>query len=158
MSDAEPWNIVKEAASNPEKRIALNWVIFNCAEALRIAGILLQPIMPTKATRLLDDLRVPADRRTIAYATRGADDGYGQQEQNPASRTRVSPWETIFPPTPAASYSDPEVLDMLTDMVENRSKNKLNKMSEWVALEARLGETGVKDLMQARSKPVEEKK
>ncbi|CAH0040658.1 unnamed protein product [Clonostachys solani] len=139
VSDTEPWNITKKT-DVPEFRVVLNWVVFNSIEALRVAGILLQPIMPTKAGRLLDELNVKPERRTIQWAVRGTDDSYGFSPTDLGVMEKVQSWNTIFPPTPAATHSDPEVLDILGGIVENPTKNRLNKMSEWIAMEARLGE------------------
>ncbi|KAK7209087.1 hypothetical protein V2G26_016265 [Clonostachys chloroleuca] len=151
VSDTEPWSIAKKTDA-PEFRVVLNWVVFNSTEALRIAGILLQPIMPTKAGRLLDELNVKPERRAIQWAVRGTDDSYGISPTDSRVMEKVQSWDTIFPPTPAATYSDPEVLEILGGIVENPTKNRLNKMSEWIAMEARLGEAGVRDLLLSRKK------
>ena len=67
---AEPWK-----SPNDRQRS-----IFNVAESLRMAGILLQPVMPTKANELLDMFHVdrtdPA-KRSYAAATYCSDADYG---------------------------------------------------------------------------------
>ncbi|PWY86114.1 hypothetical protein BO70DRAFT_221233 [Aspergillus heteromorphus CBS 117.55] len=67
---AEPWK-------NPIDR---QRSLYNVAESLRIASILLQPVMPTKANELLDMLQVdktdPAKRK-FAAARYGSDLDYG---------------------------------------------------------------------------------
>ncbi|OOF97884.1 hypothetical protein ASPCADRAFT_205159 [Aspergillus carbonarius ITEM 5010] len=67
---AEPWK-----SPNDRQRS-----IYNVAESLRMTGILLQPVMPTKANELLDMLHVdktdPA-KRSFAAATYGSDADYG---------------------------------------------------------------------------------
>jgi methionyl-tRNA synthetase len=72
----------------------MNRVVYLCAEALRIAGILLQPYMPEKAALLLDMLGVGAGRRSAAYAVLGTDFDYGE------SKTELGKGElgTLFPP------------------------------------------------------------
>lgn len=42
-----------------------------------MTGILLQPYMPNKAKKLLDQLGVQEDRRTLAFCQPGADLDYG---------------------------------------------------------------------------------
>lgn len=51
--------------------------IYLCAESLRIMGILLQPFIPNKSSELLDMLGVKETRRTLSYASLGADSTYG---------------------------------------------------------------------------------
>lgn len=130
----------------------VNWCIYNCTEALRITGILLQPIMPQKATQLLDEMHVDPQRRTLEWAARGRDDAYGPTVDPTAPRkaVRVKSWDTIFPPLPAAEYSDREMNELLAEVVENPTRNKTNKMGEFLALQARLGEEGVKALLEER--------
>ena len=56
----EPWKLRK---SDPAR---MNAVLYTTLEALRAFGILVQPFVPTAASRLLDLLAVPPDRRTLA--------------------------------------------------------------------------------------------
>ncbi|KAE8147685.1 tRNA synthetases class I (M)-domain-containing protein [Aspergillus avenaceus] len=65
---SEPW---KNADKAPR-------ILYNVAESLRIAGILLQPFMPTKSKELLDVLRVDNSRRTFSAAALGSDAEYGE--------------------------------------------------------------------------------
>src|SRR5574337_1432151 len=60
FANAAPWGLAK---TDP-KRMRL--VLYVTAEVLRIAGILLQPIMPDSMRKLLDLLAVPRDARTFA--------------------------------------------------------------------------------------------
>ncbi|POR38103.1 Putative methionine--tRNA ligase, mitochondrial [Tolypocladium paradoxum] len=144
VSDTEPWNLVKNP--DPESRALLNWVIFNSAEALRIAGILLQPIMPTKASELLNELGVKPERRTVQYARKGKDVDYGTEAQPSSDKGRTKKWDTIFPPTPNANDSDAEVMEQLRTMLQSKTKNKMNQMAELLAMEARMGEEAVTKL------------
>lgn len=145
VSDTAPWNLVK----NPdrESRTLLNLVIYNCAEALRIAGILLQPIMPTKAALLLNELGVRPDRRTIEFAHKGKDANYGTEAKTGDAAARLKKWDTIFPPTPNANGSDEEVMEQLSAMFHDKTKNKMNQVAELLAMEARMGEAAVAKLL-----------
>ncbi|EGR49338.1 uncharacterized protein TRIREDRAFT_124319 [Trichoderma reesei QM6a] len=141
VTDAKPWDIVK--LQGAESRTLLNWVIFNCAEALRIAGILLQPIMPTKASELLDALGVRPDRRTVEFAAKGKDADYGTESKPVEPAPRMSKWDTLFPPTPSAELSDDELTEHLRVALLDKTRNKMNQMAELLAMEARMGEEAV---------------
>jgi methionyl-tRNA synthetase len=54
-----------------------NATVYWCSESLRIAGILLQPFMPNKASQLLDIIGVEDSRRSYSDAKVGADVTYG---------------------------------------------------------------------------------
>jgi methionyl-tRNA synthetase len=69
FANAEPWRLAK---SDPER---MRTVLYVTLEILRIAGILLQPVMPSAMTKLLDLLAVPTDRRTFAEIEAGPMDG-----------------------------------------------------------------------------------
>ena len=69
FANAEPWRLAK---SDPER---MRVVLYVTLETLRIAAILLQPVMPSAMTKLLDLLAVPADRRTFAEVAAGPLDG-----------------------------------------------------------------------------------
>ncbi|KAJ6075203.1 uncharacterized protein N7446_002980 [Penicillium canescens] len=67
---AEPWK-----SPNPQR------VLYNVAESLRIAGILLQPFMPGKSHDLLELLRVDTSdplKRAFAATAYGSDADYGE--------------------------------------------------------------------------------
>ncbi|KAG5983246.1 hypothetical protein E4U55_000470 [Claviceps digitariae] len=145
VSDTKPWDLVKDPS--PESRLLLNLVIYNCAEALRIAGILLQPIMPTKAALLLDELGVAQDRRSVDFAVVGKDANYGTEAMTGDSRPRIKKWDTIFPPTPSASDSDAEVMKQLRSALHDKTRNKMNQTAEMLAMEARMGEEAVAKLL-----------
>ncbi|UKZ46168.1 hypothetical protein TrVGV298_000367 [Trichoderma virens] len=136
VTDTKPWDLVK--LQDAESRVLLNWVIFNSAEALRIAGILLQPIMPTKASELLDALGVRSDRRTIEFAAKGKDADYGTESKPVEPGPRMSKWDTIFPPTPSADLSDDELVEHLRVALLDKTRNKMNQMAELLAMEARM--------------------
>ncbi|KAK9456919.1 tRNA synthetases class I (M)-domain-containing protein [Dipodascopsis uninucleata] len=68
VEEGEPWK-------TSEVNVAPT--IYNTAEAARVSAILLQPFLPEYAERALNKLNVHHDRRTVEYATYGADDSYG---------------------------------------------------------------------------------
>jgi methionyl-tRNA synthetase len=61
----EPWVLAKDDA----QKARLDTVLFYSLEACRVAGILLQPVMPTKSKMLLDRLGVSSDKRMFEHAT-----------------------------------------------------------------------------------------
>ncbi|KAL1894729.1 methionyl-tRNA synthetase [Sporothrix stenoceras] len=87
IQELEPWAVAKKLAeapttneaseSNEALRVRLDQAVYLTAEALRVVGILLQPVMPTKAAEVLDVLGVGHRRRTFEYAQLGADKDYG---------------------------------------------------------------------------------
>jgi hypothetical protein len=129
-----------------------NWAVFNVAEALRVAAILLTPVMPSKSEMILDELNVDPKRRTLEWATRGADKDYGRERSHPLSTSRVQPWDSVFPPVPTASISDMEVLDVVAEQSEYSPRNKLTKMAEYMAMEARMGPDAMAELLESRKK------
>lgn len=88
----EPWKL--------EDPVARAVCIYSCMEALRVAAILLQPVMPTKATWLLDEMGVRADRRTFDWAERGADLEYGLTGEEVAAKGKTARWNAVFPQLP----------------------------------------------------------
>ncbi|KAH8326261.1 hypothetical protein KR067_004547 [Drosophila pandora] len=62
---SRPWELKKGAAGSNEPR--LETIIAMTMDALRLCGIVLQPIIPQLATRLLDKLSVPATQRGWNY-------------------------------------------------------------------------------------------
>jgi methionyl-tRNA synthetase len=61
----KPWVLAKDDA----QKARLDTVLFYSLEACRVAGILLQPVMPTKSKMLLDRLGVSSDKRMFEHAT-----------------------------------------------------------------------------------------
>ncbi|KAF5012975.1 hypothetical protein FDECE_982 [Fusarium decemcellulare] len=109
ISDTAPWRLAKE--TSPEARLRLNWVIYRSAEALRIASILLQPIMPNKAAALLNGLGVKPERRTAEFAVRGADLEYGMPPPSkPAGQAKPTAWDSLFPPVAGIELEDFDVV------------------------------------------------
>ncbi|RAL08942.1 methionine--tRNA ligase MSM1 [Aspergillus homomorphus CBS 101889] len=69
LHNAAPWQNVNEAPRS----------IYNMAETIRMIGILLQPVMPTKSKEILDMFEVDPKRRSFASAEYGSDATYGQK-------------------------------------------------------------------------------
>ncbi|KAI8980507.1 tRNA synthetases class I (M)-domain-containing protein [Pilobolus umbonatus] len=84
FTEHEPWKLVK----NPAQVDKLNRVLYYSLEACRVAGILLQPIMPTKMNSLLDRLSVPQEQRSFK-------DAFALLE---TERKIVNSSEVLFPP------------------------------------------------------------
>ncbi|EGW31091.1 mitochondrial methionyl-tRNA synthetase [Spathaspora passalidarum NRRL Y-27907] len=78
---AEPWLYAKKIKQDdPSKQEYANLIssyVFMCAETCRITSILLQPIAPELAERMLDRLGVAKDNRNSTFAKFGADSSYG---------------------------------------------------------------------------------
>ncbi|KAH7062091.1 tRNA synthetases class I (M)-domain-containing protein [Macrophomina phaseolina] len=94
LQEAAPWRFVPKAQRNapaaeqpaeliPEQhRPHVDRTIFLCAETLRIAAILLQPYMPSKAAELLDMLGVDEKKRSFEFAMVCRDFDYGVSKVN----------------------------------------------------------------------------
>ncbi|KAH8278375.1 hypothetical protein KR018_001350 [Drosophila ironensis] len=65
FESSRPWELKRGAAGCNEER--LETIIAMTMDALRLCGIVLQPIIPRLATRLLDKLSVPATERGWNY-------------------------------------------------------------------------------------------
>lgn len=94
VQDQEPWAKIKQL-DDPNRVALTESIIYDCAEAVRVAGIMLQPYMPTKAGEVLDMLGVDASRRTFEDATYGADHTYGVSTWTTTERGEFA---TLFPP------------------------------------------------------------
>ncbi|KAL5037973.1 methionyl-tRNA synthetase [Batrachochytrium dendrobatidis] len=70
-TDAEPWKMANAARSDSKPNPKLQSVLFVAYEGLRICALLLQPVMPTKMTNLLDTLDVDCTERTFFNAYPG---------------------------------------------------------------------------------------
>ena len=94
MQISRPWNLFLPEGTNrfePHKYLKVipystldakdqnraDRIIFLCADALRVCGILLQPYMPSKMETLLDMLGVRRDARGFDKARYAADADYG---------------------------------------------------------------------------------
>ncbi|OAA56399.1 Methionyl-tRNA synthetase [Cordyceps fumosorosea ARSEF 2679] len=155
ITDTQPWVLAKQ--TGPLSPLLLNWTIHRSAEALRIAAILMQPVMPGKMKRLLDEMGVKPERRTTAHAHPGADDAYGTTNVTKSNHDRANKHLTLFPPMASGDVSDAEVLQRLKAHLGTRgaAKSKMNQMVELLAMEARMGEAQVAKLLET-DLPVEQ--
>ncbi|KAK2048554.1 tRNA synthetase class I [Colletotrichum somersetense] len=96
ITDTEPWKL--RGSTEAKDQTALHEIIYYASEAVRCAGILLQPVMPAKMGTMLDILGVQTDRRGYEYAVFGADLAYGAPMIDPG---RPGEWNSLFPPQPA---------------------------------------------------------
>ncbi len=104
LQDAAPWVLAKQLAELPlaaqatkeDVRTRLDQTVFLAAEALRVVGILLQPVMPAKAAEVLDVLGVGHACRSFAHARMMADGRYGLPMRPPGSGKE----DGLFPPLP----------------------------------------------------------
>ena len=64
IDEKAPWTLRKEG-----KQEELEHVLYTLAEIIRHIGILLQPVCPDAAAKLLDQLAVPEEERTFAHLT-----------------------------------------------------------------------------------------
>ncbi|TMW63844.1 hypothetical protein Poli38472_002785 [Pythium oligandrum] len=68
----EPWVLAKRLREDPEDHATqqrLDTVLYLTIDSLRMAAILLQPIVPGSSTKILDYLQVPSERRAFSHAT-----------------------------------------------------------------------------------------
>ena len=64
FSAQEPWVLRKSEADEDQERFRT--VLYTTLEVVRIAALLVQPVMPESAAKLLDLLGQPADQRDFA--------------------------------------------------------------------------------------------
>lgn len=113
MATLEPWELANACAAEPTNeslRVDLYQVIFSIQECVRIAAILLQPIMPSKMAQLLDSLGVAQERRMFEHARLGQDSEYGIHPNDlpqgtEGSRPHVA--KTLFPPVAGVDHDQP---------------------------------------------------
>ncbi|KAJ4302192.1 methionyl-tRNA synthetase [Collariella sp. IMI 366227] len=92
LTQTQPWTLVK--LEDPSGRATAEKILFLVAEGLRICGILLQPFLPEKATKLLDTLGASPDKRTFAHAALRCDPDYGVPMVDPGHGRD----DGLFPP------------------------------------------------------------
>ncbi|KAJ2520894.1 methionyl-tRNA synthetase [Coemansia sp. RSA 1939] len=90
ISNNQPWVLVKQT-DDPESRSRLQTVLFYALETVRLAAIMLQPVMPQKMELLLDHISVSRTERSWKHARFGA--GWQTVEPSRASGS-IS---TLFP-------------------------------------------------------------
>ncbi|KFH66879.1 methionyl-tRNA synthetase [Podila verticillata NRRL 6337] len=89
FSHCAPWKLAKEPGSEDR----LDTVLWYAMESTRLAALLLQPVMPTKAAEILDQLGVRSEERTWNQCQLGQ----GWQAE-PASRFLKAGGSPMFPP------------------------------------------------------------
>lgn len=98
MQATQPWELVARTPATEKEcqEIAaqLNRIVYLASEALRLAGILLQPYMPNKAAQLLDMLGVAEGRRSWQWAEAGKDNEYGVSKVELGKGIK----DVLFPP------------------------------------------------------------
>ncbi|KAK3995641.1 putative methionine--tRNA ligase [Cladorrhinum sp. PSN332] len=92
LAVATPWAFWKKP--DPNDRAVAERSLFLSAEAMRIAGILLQPYLPGKATRLLDIMGVDPAKRSFSDAVLYGDYTYGEPLVAPGTTSE----DSLFPP------------------------------------------------------------
>lgn len=65
MDHQQPWTLRKSEL--PEDQQRLHTVLYTLIEVIRQIALFLQPVMPTSAGKILDQLAVPLDQRTFAH-------------------------------------------------------------------------------------------
>ncbi|KAJ2719402.1 methionyl-tRNA synthetase [Coemansia sp. Benny D115] len=95
VSTNEPWAIVKK--SDPESNERLQVVLFYALESVRQAAIMLLPVMPEKAARLLDHLAISTSARLWTNTQFGSGWQYADGEAVSRPTENVA---TLFPKLP----------------------------------------------------------
>lgn len=85
FQDNQPWVLAKSGEDNER----LNTIIHYAIESCRVAGILLQPVMPTKMDKLLGRLGVPKYQRLLSDAS---------VEQREPRSLQLDSENVLFPP------------------------------------------------------------
>ncbi|CAK7273043.1 methionyl-tRNA synthetase [Sporothrix epigloea] len=99
LQETEPWDLAKQLQASPndkDLKSRLQMSVYLTVEALRVVGILLQPVMPVKAVEVLDVLGVSLEKRTFSQAQLRADNDYGVS-MKPPGRSKDG---GLFPPLP----------------------------------------------------------
>ena len=106
IASSEPWALAK----NPESAKALDEVLWTSAEALRVATVLLAPVMPTSCEEILRRLGAPAaaisDLGLYRDAAMGAA-GHRDIARKDAMWPRLEPKETSVTDQPKTDASAP---------------------------------------------------
>ena len=89
LQQASPWNLATKLKSANGERYGwtdqerekleeeIDRIVYLNAETLRLVGIMLQPVIPTSAKRLLDMIGVAEEKRSWDWCWIGRDDSYG---------------------------------------------------------------------------------
>jgi methionyl-tRNA synthetase len=97
FANNEPWKLAKSDSAR------MRLVLYVTIETLRIAAILLQPVLPGVMEKLLDLLAVPVAARDFASL------GYGREAGRIEASHRLKPGASLPPPAPIfPRYVEPE--------------------------------------------------
>ncbi|ORZ27075.1 tRNA synthetases class I (M)-domain-containing protein [Lobosporangium transversale] len=88
ISQCKPWDLIKD----PSKKDRLDTVLWYSMESVRLAALLLQPIIPTKASEILDQLAITKEERSWDFAY------LGRGWMKDLEARRVRPSGPVFPP------------------------------------------------------------
>jgi methionyl-tRNA synthetase len=132
IAATEPWALARDEAKAAE----LSQVLFDVAEAVRVAAVLLLPVMPKSAAEILrraGESRAPADIRLSDAAWRGDDErvilkgdplwprtdaatppGQGQRRSSQLEQPTNEPTKAGAPPAPAAPAAPSAANDKIT--------------------------------------------
>ena len=95
----KPWLLAKAAYSKTAPDLAsqkrLQTILYFTLETVRIAALMLQPIMPTKMGKLLDDLGVEKEERTWENAKEGK--RWRLEGRNDVENAKIRKMEPLFP-------------------------------------------------------------
>ncbi|KAG0261370.1 methionyl-tRNA synthetase, partial [Actinomortierella ambigua] len=112
FSQFEPWKLVKQEGEEAK----VNEILWFSQETVRLAALLLQPIMPTKATEILDRLGVADDERMWQHA----EVGQGWKSPNTKLEGLQQPGNAVI--FPALEGSSPKVTPVKTASKKNKKK------------------------------------
>jgi methionyl-tRNA synthetase len=112
IASTEPWSLAK----NPASADRLTQVLFDAAEAIRLAAVLLEPIIPSSSREILRRVGVSADELTLDRDGHWRTDGervlkqegplWPRKEQTTVSDNQTSP-SPVQPATSAAAPGTP---------------------------------------------------
>ncbi|KAF9974641.1 methionyl-tRNA synthetase [Actinomortierella ambigua] len=89
FSQFEPWKLVKQQGEEAK----VNEILWFSQETVRMAALLLQPIMPTKAAEILDRLGIADDERMWQHV----EFGQGWKSPNTKLESLQQPAAVVFP-------------------------------------------------------------
>ena len=96
IAETAPWKLAKDPASADR----LTQVLFDAAEAIRLAAVLLTPVMPTSSAEILRRVGVPADGLRLDRDGRWRTEGERALVQDPPLWPRLEAKETTTVTTP----------------------------------------------------------
>ena len=107
--------------------------------------------MPTKAGRILDEMHVRPDRRSLEWATRGLDRSYGVPSEELVGKRKIDPWNTVFPPVPGGELTDEKVKEEFGHIMKDPSRQRPAAIAHYIAMEARIGAEEARKLKESKS-------